>query len=291
MIGIFSALGAALSWTYACHIWRNQSNNLAPAEINLIKNIIAFVVFIPSFIYFDFINDIKSIFLLLISGIIGIGIGDTLYIKSLKLIGTRKTLSIEALSPLFAGLSGNIFINEDLTARSWIGIILFSGSLIMIILDRKNIFKNKYLPCKDKIRPKNYIFAFLSVFCAVVGALLSRLVFKENDYNPIQTTEIRLFGSILLLISFTKVRVNFFNEKSENKDKITFFLSILMGTNIGILLQQIVFKTLPLGIGWSLLSISPLISLVFAKKEEGGISWSVIIPTISLLIGLTLIVL
>ena len=34
--------------------------------------------------------------LLMISGIIGIAIGDTLYINSLKIIGTRKTLSFEA---------------------------------------------------------------------------------------------------------------------------------------------------------------------------------------------------
>ena len=70
-----------------------------------------------------------------------------------------------------------------------------------------------------------------------------------------------------------------------------FLLSIFLGTNLGILLQQIVFKTLPLGIGWTLLSTSPLISLFFAMKEEGRITKWIIFFTTSLFLGLCLIIL
>ena len=34
MIGIFSAIGAAISWTYACTIWREQTLFNKPLEIN-----------------------------------------------------------------------------------------------------------------------------------------------------------------------------------------------------------------------------------------------------------------
>ncbi len=44
----------------------------------------------------NWFSDVFSIIVLMISGIIGISIGDTLYINSLKIIGTRKTLSFEA---------------------------------------------------------------------------------------------------------------------------------------------------------------------------------------------------
>ena len=74
-------------------------------------------------------------------------------------------------------------------------------------------------------------------------------------------------------------------------EKFTFIISILLGTNFGILLQQIVFKTLPIGIGWTLLSTSPIISLFFAKREEGNISKQISLTTIILFIGLTLIIL
>ena len=74
-------------------------------------------------------------------------------------------------------------------------------------------------------------------------------------------------------------------------ERIIFIVSILLGTNFGILLQQIVFKTLPIAIGWTLLSTSPIIALFFSKREEGVISGTIIISTFFLFIGLCLIIL
>jgi len=142
LIGILSAFGAATSWTYACFIWRSQTQKYNSLDINLIKNIIAFLVFIPAFINLNSATELKYIFILLFSGIIGIGLGDTFYLKSLKIIGTRKTLSVETLSPLMAALSGEIFINENLAPKSWIGIIIVTISLF-IILRKGNDFKEE----------------------------------------------------------------------------------------------------------------------------------------------------
>ena len=84
MIGIFSAFAAAISWTYACFIWRSQTVKYKSIDINLVKNIIAFLIFLPAFINLSVLNDLKSIITLLFSGVIGIGLGDTFYIKSLQ---------------------------------------------------------------------------------------------------------------------------------------------------------------------------------------------------------------
>ena len=291
MIGIFSAFGASLAWTYACSIWRTQTNIYKPIEINFLKNVIAFIVFSPVFLVLNYSTHFKYFMILILSGIIGIGLGDTFYLKSLNLIGTRKTLSIEALSPLIAAISGTIFINENLNINSWIGILIVTGSLVKIIrmksylLDKDSkLFINNY--SLDK-----YIYSFLSVICAVIAALLSRFVLLESDLTPILTTEIRLFGSIIFLCLITKLNLKFFINNSSRKDKSNFILSVLMGTNIGIFLQQIVFQTLPLGIGWTLLSTSPVISLFFTKKEEGMLTNEIIFTTLSLFIGICLILL
>jgi len=173
LIGIISAFGAATSWTYACFIWRSQTQKYKPIDINLAKNIIAFLVFIPAFINLSSTTELKNIFILLISGIIGIGLGDTFYLKSLQTIGTRKTLSVETLSPLMAALSGEIFINEDLTIKSWVGVTIVSISLY-IILKKGNDFKEGNPPLSEKNNFKVFAFPFLSVLCAVLGGLLSR---------------------------------------------------------------------------------------------------------------------
>ena len=291
MIGIFSAFGATLSWTYACSIWRSQTNLYKPIEINFLKNVIAFTIFSPVIIFFNYSTNYKYLLLLLLSGIIGIGLGDTFYIKSLNLIGTRKTLSIEALSPLIAAIAGTLFIDENLNFKAWIGIGIVTGALAKIIR------KKSYLLDKDsKLVMSNnsldkYIYSLLSVFCAVIAALLSRFVLLESDLSPIFTTEIRLLGSIIFLCLITKMKLKFFINKFDRKEKNQFIVSVLMGANIGILLQQIVFQSLPLGIGWTLLSTSPIVSLLFTKKEEGNLTNEIIFTTFVLFIGICLILL
>jgi len=93
------------------------------------------------------------------------------------------------------------------------------------------------------------------------------------------------------LITLKRFKINFFLKNLEKKHKKKFLLSIFLGTNIGILLQQIVFKTLPIGIGWALLSTSPVISLFFARNEEREITKKIIFFTCFLFFGLTLIIL
>jgi len=92
------------------------------------------------------------------------------------------------------------------------------------------------------------------------------------------------------LISLKGFKIYFFLKNIEKKQQKRFLLSILLGTNIGILLQQVVFKTLPIGVGWALLSTSPVISLFFAQNEEREITKKIIFFTCFLLFGLTLII-
>ena len=291
MIGIFSALGASLCWTYACFIWRSQTNYYRPLDINLLKNLFAFIFFSPVLFTLHDIVQYKFLILLLFSGIIGIGFGDTFYLKSLKVIGTRKTLSIEGLSPILAALSGGIFINENLSIKSWVGIIIVSISLISILKEKNNLIDKNYNFSTKYFAYRNYIYSFLSILCAVIGALLSRYVFLQTNLNPLQTTEIRLLGSLIFLIIIKRFKINFFINKLESIEKIKFTLSILLGTNIGIYLQQLVFQNLPLGIGWTLLSTSPIFSLFLAQREEGKLSKDTITFTIFLFFGITLIIL
>tara|TARA_B100001287_G_scaffold228004_1_gene198048 strand:- start:52 stop:927 length:876 start_codon:yes stop_codon:yes gene_type:complete len=291
LIGIFSAFGATLAWTYACSIWRTQTNIYKPIEINFLKNVIAFIIFSPVILFFNYSTDYKYFLILLLSGVIGIGIGDTFYLKSLNLIGTRKTLSIEALSPLFAAITGTLFIDDHLNINAWIGIIIVTGALVKIIRTKSYLLdKDSKLVINNNSLDK-YVYAFLSVLCAVIAALLSRIVLLESDLTPIFTTEIRLCGSIIFLCSITKMNLKIFINNFNSKEKNQFIISVLMGTNIGIFLQQIVFQSLPLGIGWTLLSTSPIISLFFTKKEEGFLTNEIIFTTFVLFFGICLILL
>ena len=222
---------------------------------------------------------------------IGIGLGDTFYLKSLNLIGTRKTLSIEALSPLIAAITGTLFIDDYLNSNAWMGIVIVTGALVKIISKKSYLLDKNSELVVNKNSLDKYVYAFLSVLCAVIAAALSRFVLLRSDLSPLLTTEIRLFGAITFLCFITKMKLNLFIKNFNSKEKYQFLISVFMGTNIGIFLQQVVFLSLPLGIGWTLLSTSPIISLLFTKEEEGMLTAEIIFTTFLLFIGICLILL
>tara|TARA_B100000700_G_scaffold294620_1_gene356757 strand:+ start:850 stop:1716 length:867 start_codon:yes stop_codon:yes gene_type:complete len=286
VFGIVSALGAASSWTYACYLWRKQTRYFSASQINITKNIIAFVVFLPVIFTFEFQSNFKEILILFASGIIGISIGDTLYIISLKKLGTRRTLAVEALSPIIATIIGSIFLKETLSIKVWLGVFVVSISLVGIVFQKT--IKNQNITFKFE-KKKGFVFALLSVLCAVAAATLSRFVLENSDLNPFQTTEIRLLGSIIGLIPF--IRNNFINSVRNIpiKNKFGILYATFFGTNIGILLQQNVFKLLPIALGWTLLSTSPVIALLFARAEGEEIDFKTLLLTASTIVGICIV--
>ncbi len=285
MIGFFAAISAVLSWTFACSIWRKESEKLLPRQINIYKNVLASIFFLPVVLTISWFSDVFSIFVLMISGIVGISIGDTLYINSLKIIGTRKTLSFEALTPIIATTLGALSINEIYPQKVWIGSLIVSFSLLMIV--RQNTFQ------KEECRETNILgvlCALGSVFCAVLAALMSRVVLISSTLTPFQTTEIRLLSaSIFLFVIFKKDFLYLIKNRSITKrNHSSLILSTLLGTNFGILFQQIVFKFLPIGIGWTLLSLSPIFALFISKREGDKINKVTIFYSLLSFIGVAL---
>ena len=269
MIGFFAAISAVFFWTFACSIWRKESENLLPRQINIYKNVLASIFFLPVVLTISWSSNISSIFILMISGIVGISIGDNLYINSLKIIGTRKTLSFEALTPIIATTLGSFSINEIYPQKVWIGSFIVSFSLLMIV--RQNTF---YKEQSSDIENIGILCALGSVLCAVLAALLSRIILIGSTLTPLQTTEIRLLSaSIFLFLIFKKDFLDLLSNRSiTRKNHSKLVLSTLLGTNFGILFQQIVFKFLPIGIGWTLLSLSPIFALFLSNREGDKIN-------------------
>ncbi|WP_320676234.1 DMT family transporter [Prochlorococcus sp. MIT 1300] len=286
MLVVFAGIGAAFAWTFACFLWREQSKTIPAIQLNLIKNLIALLIFSPIVFTFHWPSYPREIIILFASGLLGIAIGDSLYINALKRLGTRRTLSIEALSPILATILGTFLINETLPTKAWVGSTIVTVSLVGIIRQKTNTIKTE--PHSFNATSIGLIFGLLSVLFAVMAGILSRVVLTTSDLSPLQTTEIRLLGAIVFLLPIARHNLKriFFKISTENKLKLVF--ATLLGTNLGILLQQIVFQALPIGLGWTILSISPIVSLIFSKAEEDNINFTSIILAITTFSGVAI---
>ena len=116
------------------------------------------------------------------------------------------------------------------------------------------------------------ICGLLSILCAISAGVLSRLVLTSSDLSPFQSTEIRLISSVFFLLPISGINILSLVGRIKNRNKLKLFIATVLGTNLGILFQQIVYANLPIGLGWTLLSTSTIFSLLFSSSEGDKIS-------------------
>jgi drug/metabolite transporter (DMT)-like permease len=144
-LGEILALSCALLWATAVILFRKSGETVAPSGLNLFKNSLALVLFVPTSLavgvsLFPQVSTSDYI-LVLASGIIGLSISDTLFFRSLNLLGAELSAIVNCLySPFIIGLSV-LFIKESMNALQVIGVFLIVSAVLAVsgIGDRKHI--------------------------------------------------------------------------------------------------------------------------------------------------------
>ena len=76
-------------------------------------------------------------FLLALSGILGIGMGDSYWFMSCQMIGPRITLLFELLNPLMTFILSSIFLDQAQTLQAWIGMFIAVFGIYMVIFQEE----------------------------------------------------------------------------------------------------------------------------------------------------------
>lgn len=120
MIGEIAALSAALCWAFSAVLYKEALLKAKPFSANLVRlastSVILFLC-LGAIGKFEVLAKLPtySLFLACLSGIIGLGFGDILYMTSLKLIGVARTVPITCTYPLFNLLFAALIGGEDVT--------------------------------------------------------------------------------------------------------------------------------------------------------------------------------
>ncbi len=145
MTGELAALGAAFLWAAASIYFADIGIHIKAINLNLIKGVLAccFMTAIlltgsllgAQEIHLDSLLSMSTdkCALLVASGMIGIGIGDTSYFACLRRIGPQKGLMLESIAPVIAALLASMLFSEYLRFSSWIGIMLTTVGVILVI--------------------------------------------------------------------------------------------------------------------------------------------------------------
>jgi drug/metabolite transporter (DMT)-like permease len=293
LTGELAALSAAFLWACSSVIYTILGQRIQPLQLNIAKGIIAIAFILLTLIFLGenipFLHPL-SIQLLLLSGAIGIGLGDTAYFSALNCLSAKLTLLIETLAPPMTALLALIFLGEQLSTIAWWGIFLTVSGVAWVITER-----NSAATIDSRNKNKGLFWALLAAIAQSVGAVLSRQAFAVSNISPLWSTLLRLVGGVAIaaIIFFFPRRQQqpkpslptIWTTKAAGAIVITAFGS----TYLGILLQQISLKYAPAGVAQTLSATSPLFILPIAALRGDRISLRTIFGVLVAILGMGLL--
>jgi drug/metabolite transporter (DMT)-like permease len=286
--GELSALSAALIWAIASVIYLNVAQQLSPLVLNFSKGVISIAfVLITLLLQGNFFPETTpaALGLLILSGAIGIGIGDTAYFEALYCLGARRALLLEALAPPLSAVLALLFLQEHLTWQSCLGIALTIGGVTWVVVERASD--------PEGIYPLRGIsFGAIAALGQASGSVMSRAALAQTDITPLWSTLIRLVAGVLVLVIWLFwQRQSYQGLKSLRAPRVLGIVTItaFFSTYLAIWLQQVALKFTAAGIAQALSATSPLFVLPLAIAFKERVSPRAIIGVLIALSGIGLL--
>lgn len=135
--GFSAALLAAIFWSIAVIIFKSASEEVSPFLITALKNTIAALCFIFLFsftdipIWYDGFDKLDY-FKILVSGILGMGLADVIFLYALSRIGANRIALINCFEPVVIYFLSFLFLNTILSNQQLFGFIIVIIAILMI---------------------------------------------------------------------------------------------------------------------------------------------------------------
>jgi drug/metabolite transporter (DMT)-like permease len=274
-----AALVAALCWTVASLLWRRIPTSLSGAQLNLLKNLIALAVQLPLLALVPWRGDGRSLLLLALSGVIGIAAGDSLYFAALRRLGTRRTLTLDSGGPAVTTLAAVVLFGEVPRLEQGVGVALITLAVLLVARQGppppevgrySNPSPNPNpsavaRPAADRL---GLLLALGALLCGVAGALLSRAALLGSPMSPLQAATVRLLAATVALLALLPgLPRPGRRPRPAGRRWPWLLLATLLGTSVGIQLQQVALAGLPGGLAVALLSTAPVMAVPLARLE------------------------
>ncbi len=211
-IGEALSLFCAFLWAIAVIYYKKAGDHFDAYEMNLFKSVFVVVLMIPTVLVSDlFFSTMQSysviefygfllpkfgysqLFIIFISGIVGIMLADMFYLRALQLIGAGLTgITASLYSPFVVGLS-LLFLGELLNTWQYFGMILVLAGVILVGYRKKSLTVNNP-PIKG------FIYASLAVFFTALGIVMIKPL--SNDLPFFWIILVRSLGGMVAMLAY-----------------------------------------------------------------------------------------
>jgi drug/metabolite transporter (DMT)-like permease len=269
-MGEIAALAAAALWATSSLFYSQV--RLTAWQLNFGKNLLASGLLLAHLTIATrmagsplFQADLRTAYYLVFSSITGILIGDTLYFRSLQILGPRRALIVSTTAPLFGTAIGWLVLDEPLSQSVFWGVLVtFSGILTVVSDSRTQTDAAGHFPGSVMW---GVLYGLGGAVCNAVGAAFSHVATAgaaavgSSGCDALEATVIRVCAAatlslIPLLVSGqlpATARAAFAPQTLR-----TYAPAVICGPWLGIWMSQVAYRESLLAVAITLTNTTPL---------------------------------
>jgi len=225
---------------------------------------------------------------LLLSGVIGLALGDFFLFQSYLAIGPRIGTLLASLSTVFGILEAWLFLGETLNMLQMAGIALTLGGIAWVILERTNGQEPLHVNAASGV-----LFGVLAALGQSTGFVLSKQG-MAGVFSPFQGNVIRMLAATLVLWLMAFFQKDIRNTAQTVRQNIptlkVLALAAFIGPVLGVSASLLSLQHVEVGIASILTSLPPIFILPishFVFKERLG--WQSIAGTFLAMAGVSIL--
>lgn len=201
-MGEFFSVACAAVWALAVVLFRRSGETLPAFELNLYKNLLGVALLVPTVLLTDGAAlpgySAGEWALVLISGVIGIAVADTWYLRALNLVGAARTGVVASLFSPFVIVLSILFLGEALKLWQLAGFSLVLGGILLVT------WRTRREDVSMQALRLGVAFGAASVLMMAIGIVMVKPVLEGEDF--FWTVLIRLAAGSVAMLLFVSAR-------------------------------------------------------------------------------------
>jgi drug/metabolite transporter (DMT)-like permease len=199
VIGEICALSAALTWALALVLFKRSGETIPPFALNLFKNVVTLVLLGGTILLLGRDSGALRSYpqgdyaILILSGVIGIALADTVFFYSLNLLGVGIVAIVDCLYSPFVILFAHLLLDERLSPPHYLG----TGMILSAVL-----LASRHAPPADRTRRQialGVVLGATSMALMTFGIVIAKPVLDGHDFPLIWGATIRMVAGTVFL--------------------------------------------------------------------------------------------
>ena len=285
-MGELAAFLTAFCWSWTSVFFTLASRRVGSLTVNILRLPLGTALLLAACLVTGkgFAIDSYQLWMLSLSGIIGLALGDAFLFESFVLIGPRLGTLLFTSSPAMTTALAYLFLGESIGPFGLLGMTTTLAGVTWVVLEKRD--------GRERFNLRGTLFALLGALGQSVGLVLAKPVLLSG-IDPLYATLLRMtaataaavaLASFLGLPRFVKVLFS--------RDRAVLFLTggVVFGPVLGVYLSQVAIKLTHTGIAATLFATMPILMIPISFLVMGErISLRAVIGTVIAVVGVALL--